>query len=178
MGWILAFVFVLLAGATAGATLCGAARHGLDALWPLSAARFDEQVLLAPTIPEAGLLTLAVGIFVFGLFCFGRLRVKKVLPTTRERWGHCCTLGLLWSVFVLGGAVAFVIVGPDKGATAESIGTATIAAAAQAVVGLALAIALAFLPKSRAAFAALVMIWLLEVGSLTGVYLLGSGLLF
>ena len=98
MGWILAVVFVLLAGATATATLSGLWRGGVEALTPLANVSVNQDVLSAPSLVEAAALTVSVGLFVFALFCAHRMRRTLSLPEADERWGQCCTFGLLWCV--------------------------------------------------------------------------------
>ena len=175
MRWIVA-IGLIFSGLVSGfAAVAGGWSNGLETLWPPQSWSLRWETLWRPVPAEAALLALAVGCVVFGLSFALERRKPAVRATPRERWGGLCLLGLIVSVALVAGALGVVIFGPARGVPDELTGAIFLAGAVQTLVALVLVSSLFFLPKSRAGFAALLIVWVLETGSLAAVYFFGSG---
>jgi len=181
MRWFAAVGFLLLAVSAALVALSGACEAGAAVVWHPDRWHPDRwhpglaSRIWRPSAVEAGWLSLALAGCVFaGLATRGRSSAAVVL-TASERWGGVLSFGLFTSTLLVGAALAFVFVAADFGAGAELLGAVFIAGCLQALVALCLAVPLLFLPKSRVAFVTLVVVGVIESGTLAMLWALGSG---
>ncbi len=175
MRWFVGVFLVVIGAACAAAVVGGVCAQGLAAVWPLDAYSPGWKALWEPTPVEMSLIVAAVGALVVGgvaLFAGGLPAVER---TGRERWGGVCSSGLVLSLVLVGVALAFVVLGPSRGATAKLAGAVFMAGSVQSLVAFLLVISLFFLPKSKAGYGVLVFVWLVEAGSLATMYMLGTG---
>jgi hypothetical protein len=178
MRWIVALLFLVVGAFSGFCVLVGAPGHGFDTLWSLRspeswAPRWDS--LWGPSPLEAALWTLAIGGIVFAALFLSSWGGRSLIVSPQSRWGRTLLCALAASTALTGVYVALGVVALERGAPPSASGAAFIAGAAQTAVALALALALCFVPKSRACFASLLVLVSLEASALVGVVLLGTG---
>jgi len=175
MRWFVGTVLILLGVVCATAVVGGVCKQGLAAVWPVEAYSLRAETFQEPSPQEAAVLFLAIGTSIVGAMMVFAANASSVQSTASEHWGETCMSGLALSLTLAAAALAFVILGPPRGATAEFTGAVFIAGAVQTLVALALVIGLLFLPRSKAEFTTLVVVWVLETGALAAMYTLGTG---
>jgi ABC-type cobalt transport system substrate-binding protein len=166
---------MLIGVASLAAVVGGVCEQGLAAVWPLDAYSPHWQALWEPTFVEIGVIAMAIGALVIGGMIIAATGQPAVEPTGRERWSGLCLSGLILSLMLVGVALAFVVLGPSRGATAKLTGAVFMAGSVQSLLAFILVIGLLFLPKSKPGYGALVFVWLVEAGSLYTMYMLGTG---
>ena len=174
MRWILGLACFLLGSFGVFLVVTGACS---DATRPLPSESFlsvELESVLRISFLGSVVLSASIASWVFAGFLLLRPSVSTNPGQRDTGWGKALLSGLFLVVGVLASIIMLLYLAAERAAPAQTIGALFVLGSVASASGLVLSVALCCVPKSRMVFGVVLTLFLVELTSIVGVYVVGS----